>query len=86
MHSIWIALKKQNDLNALIRWATRKRLTTVRQAYLAQLHRVEERLWHHQVRCPGLVICCELLFTAYKQIVPSHRYKRGSAAQYRLTT
>lgn len=84
IRSIWSALNRQSNLDALVRWATRKRLTTVRQAYQAQLHQVEDRLWYHQVRCPSLVIFCEFLFTAYKQIVPSHRYKRASAAKYRL--
>jgi hypothetical protein len=85
VRSIWIALKKQDDLYALVQWATRKRLTKVRRVYLAQLHQVEDRLWHHQVRWPGLVTFCEFVFAAYKQIIPSPKYKRGSAAEYRLS-
>jgi hypothetical protein len=85
MRSIWIALKKQNDLNGLVQWAARKRLTTVRQAYQRQLHEIEIRLWQHQVRRPRLLIFCEFLFTAYQQIMAPSKYKRGSAVKYRLS-
>ena len=86
VQSILTNLVMQDDLTSLIRWASKKRLRKVEQGYVWQLQQIEERLWLYRVRNRALVTFCEFLLTAYKQVIPTPKYyKRGSAAQFRLS-
>jgi hypothetical protein len=86
VQSIMATLLMQDDLTSLIRWASKKRLRKVEQGYIWQHQQLEERLWLYRVRNRALFTFCEFLLTAYKQLMPTPKYyKRGSAAQYRLS-
>jgi hypothetical protein len=87
LRSILANLAMQDELTSLSQWAGKKRLRKVQQAYLQQLNLLQERLWIYQVRNRGLVLLCEFLITAYKQIRSNKKYyRRRSGAQYRVAT
>jgi hypothetical protein len=75
----------QEDLSSLILWAHKKQLQKVKLAYTWRLHHLEEQLWPYRMRNRSLVMLCEFLLTAYKQLMLAPKfYKKGSGAKYRV--
>ena len=76
MRHIWSLLSGIKRLDDLIRWATRQRRTGLVRFYLQQRDKLEHRLAGARLRSRALVVCCELLFTAYLQLQPGPAARR----------
>lgn len=80
-------LNRKNDLEQLIRWTTRKRLTAPRRLYERLLIDEENRLWKYERRSP---LACTLAriavsLNALLNPTPKYRYTKGYATKYRYT-
>lgn len=71
------------DLNNLIEWAGRKRLTEVKSAYLRRYNDLECRLFNEQLRNLKLATWSYRLYVVVSFLTPTPCYHRGYAAKYK---
>ena len=84
--AIWSALERCSDLEQLIVWARRKRLTGVGNHYKRLLVETEILLAHKQMRRQKLVFWTRELYLVYRILIPKAKYyPTGGAAKYRLS-
>ncbi len=76
-------LQTQQDLGRLREWARRKSLKGPLAAYERRYQKLEWVLARSRRRYGGTVLVCEFLQTAWAQLMPPPRPKRGSAAKYK---
>lgn len=85
LQSIVGVLTRRQDLNELIAWAKRRRLTEVRRCYERRLEDEETRLNRYAVQRPNMTRWARMMFGLHRQLKPKPRYyRRGSAAKYRV--
>ena len=83
--AIWRYQCRQADLERLVRWATRKRLSGPRAHYQVLLIDTEQRLLQHQLRHPHVAWWLRFFFDLTTLVFPVPRYcRKGLAAKYRL--
>ncbi len=82
--SIVYILNRRSELERLVAWATRKRLTGPRRLYRSRLLDEEIRLSKYTVMSPGYAVTLAYLVHFSNRLVfPPHRYmRRGAAAGY----
>jgi hypothetical protein len=81
--AILYALNRRGELERLIRWAARKRLTGPLKCYQHRLDDEDRRIWRYTVQSPRLVAWAHRVHRLNKLINPAPRYlARGSAAGY----
>lgn len=84
LRSIWQAYRCHDDLERLILWARRKRLSNPKRLYEKRLVEVEEKVFRYRLRYPRLVMLVSILQTFFTQIkFQPYYYTKGSAAKYR---
>lgn len=78
------ALHRRAELQQLIRWATRKRLTKPLRLYEIRLKEEEARLLQYQCHSRRLTFWTQIIYWIGILIAPAPRYyRKGSAAKYR---
>ncbi len=82
--SIYRRYERIEELQRLVAWAKRKRLSKVRDHYI-RLWLDEERVqFRYQVKHPAMHRSVRILSTIGEMIFPSHQvYRRGAARKYR---
>lgn len=75
-------LNSRDDLEDLIKWARRKRLTGVRRHYQQLLGETEERLLFYQLRSRRIFGLAQWVYALKQQLQPSPAYYRGYASKY----
>jgi hypothetical protein len=78
------ALHQRDDLERLVQWSKRKRLSGVAGYYRRLLLDQEGKLFTKQMHFPSLFACAEWVYSFQIALSPTPRYKSGSAAKYRL--
>jgi hypothetical protein len=87
--SVYRNLEHQQDLQQLIVWADRKRLSGVRRAYEHRLADEEQRLFNLKLCAPHLTRYAKVLWQCKQLLIPPPRYRPGYAKRYQsrfLTT
>ena len=82
---IYGALERQTELEQLIKWAKRKKLTRPRKLYQLRLQDEEQRLATLGMRHPRLIAWCRCLRAAVHQIKGTSTFTKGSVAKYKFT-
>lgn len=83
--SIWSGLEHYTDLQGLIAWAGRKRLTGVKDHYSHLLVETEVLLAHQQMRRRNLTFWARQLHFIYRSLIAKPKYcPKGGAEKYRL--
>jgi hypothetical protein len=83
--STWQVLGRSEELERLIQWAKRKRFSGPERHYRRLLEDTEQVLLRYQLRRPKLVYALRSLNWLLKAIAGTERrYRKGSAAKYRL--
>ena len=83
--TIWRYLYRRADLERLVHWATRKRLSGPRTHYQTLLVDTEQRLLQCQLRHPRLAWWLRFIFGLITQVfAPRYHYRKGAAAKYRM--
>lgn len=83
--SILETLSQRDELEHLIRWAQRKRISGVREHYQWLLADVERRLLVKAVHNPRLTNLAEWTYCIQGMLCPAPSfYPKGAAAKYRL--
>jgi hypothetical protein len=77
-------LRQQDELERLVLWAKRKRLSRMREYYRSLLLNREAQLSAKQMRFSTLFACAEWVYSFQSALCPSTRYTAGSAAKYRF--
>lgn len=78
-------LTQREELQRLIHWASRKKLSRVRDYYRQLLDDAEIRLSSQALRHPHLSELAAWLYCAANMLnPPPHVYAKGAAAKYRL--
>lgn len=76
-------LKQREELERLIRWAKRKRLSKVRSHYIELLLNNGWRIRRYQTHSPKVLFWAEWIHCARKMIFPDPQYyRKGYAGRY----
>jgi len=85
VRAFWRYQHRRADLERLIQWTVRKRLTGPRAHYQMLLADTEQHLLKYQLRRPHLTWWLRLFFGLTTLLFPpQQRYRKGSAAKYKL--
>ena len=81
---IYRCLERRADLERLIVWAARKRLSGPLNLYQTRLSDEEQRLFRHRIHHPRPLWYAHVLFWLMGVVCPPKRYySKGAAAVYR---
>lgn len=89
VYNILVLLNHAEHYIELSRWARRRRLRGPQRAYQAKLQKIDELLLWQCQRRRSVVVLCEFLFTAYRQITgtgptrPQRRVYRRPSRRHR---
>lgn len=85
LHAVLQALSERDDLQRLVLWARRKKLSEVRRYYQYLLSETENRLLKSAFRHRQLTALAKWIYCAQVMLFPARRfYPKGSGAKYRL--
>lgn len=82
-HCILSAVQRQDDLDNLVKWTKRKRLSGPRHYYQSLLRDTEMLLIKYTLRHPRTVEAARWCYCLWRMINP-RRYQRGYGRKYRL--
>lgn len=83
LHTITNLLETHHDLQGLEAWASRKRLSKVRQRYAYLLVYVDQQLWRYEFRYKRVLRLVKWTLYIKRQLIGEPKYKKGHAAKYR---